>query len=131
MSEPAKGVWRIGTTDPQRTYPSEAAALERVRESAVLLEVVAYLPASAQVVEMPTAPGERPCVYVRGESSTRWRALCFRGEHLRPFYFDADDEASARQVYETWLSDLRPGHTIQLVREVVIETRTKEEPAGE
>lgn len=111
MSEPAKGAWKV-IESPQ---PAEELYVRQ-----------AVLPAAAQVVEMPTAPGEPPCVYVRGKSSTRWRALCFRGEHLRPFYFDADDEASARQVYETWLSDLRPGHTIQLVREVVIETRTKE-----
>ena len=126
MSEPAKGVWRIGTTDPLQTYVSEAKAAEQLDPRDPRLEVVAFVPAAAQVVEMPASPGERPCVYVRGERVLQWMVMRYGTEIVSVH----ESVAAARSALErSGCHSDTPDYCMCAL--VVIETRTKEEPARE
>lgn len=88
-------------------------------------EAVASLPAAAQVVEMPTADGEPPCVYVRGQRVTTWGV-----EDSDDHDVDGVAECQARKELEKRLKAGPPGRELRLFCRVVIETRVKEEPAN-
>lgn len=117
MSEPAKGVWKV-LESPQ---PADEPYVRH-----------AVLPAAAQVVEMPVAPGDPPCVYVRGQRA-RWRVLWHSPYWDSPVTVDAEDEVDARRIYAQWLEKRKGFERVELTCEVVVETRTKEDhdrPAG-
>lgn len=110
MSEPAKGAWKV-IESPQ---PAEELYVRQ-----------AVLPAAAQVVEMPTSPGEPPCIYVRGEGIAFWGV-----QDTHNYDVAYLSEAQARKEIEARLMDGPPGRELKLFCAVVIETRTKD-AAGE
>ncbi len=124
MSEPAKGVWRLGGTRLE-SIPTMAIAQQQVHPDDTDFQAVAILPAAAQVVEMPTAFGERPCVYVRGQRVLQWMVMRYGTEIVSVH----EAVAAARSALErSGCHSDTPDYCMCAL--VVVETRTKE-AAGE
>lgn len=109
MSEPAKG---LPSGDWWETrYEGESYAV---------------LPAAAQVVEMPVADGEPPCVYVRGQRVIRWEVRGVLGV-LYEAYTEQEAHAAMARAHKSFSR----GVPMALHCVVEVKTRTKEEPARE
>lgn len=124
VSEPAKGAWRIGRTGVG-SLPSMAIAQQMAAPDEASYQASAILPAAAQVVEMPVAPGDPPCVYVRGQRVLRWMVMRYGTEIVSVH----ESVAAARSALErSGCHSDTPDYCMCAL--VVIETRTKE-AAGE